>query len=289
MIFTPESLNEDSIYNRADVTESEHLPSLTNKILKSLERFPAMTSDAVVAEARAATQASSNTHLVRGACAYELLGRVEALSGGRAKKDENREGKRARFADLAAQIGVHPKTLENDFRIFEIFFAEAYETRSLKAPSLPRAFYLTALEAADPHEAIRIAGGVDGMKMKISEFRSYLRSTQLREVEDGEAKSKPAEFYRFSTKLPASAEGLIFDLKQQTGQSRNDIIYAALVRFRAEVVSHEQRPEATTRLKLELPGVEVINNERPISVKPTLAKPTLVIHPGGTPDQPTLY
>jgi len=90
---------------------------------------------------------------VRGACAYELKHRVEKLKGG--KKDTAGVGITANLSALAANAGVSLRSIQDEARLHETFFAD--ETLTTKTSVLPKDFLLAALCAPDPLSAVAMA------------------------------------------------------------------------------------------------------------------------------------
>ena|SRR2546423_1304892 len=96
--------------------------------------------------------------ILRGMCASELRRRYSLrLVGGRGKRDQAGEGIQAQMTRLATSIGVSPTTLMTDVRISDTFFSSAEDTTIAREHTLPREFYVIALSAPIPHEAIIIA------------------------------------------------------------------------------------------------------------------------------------
>ncbi len=116
--------------------------------------------------------------IIRGMCAAELRRRYSLrLAGGRGKRDQAGRGIQAQMTHLAASIGVSPKTLMTDARISDTFFSSVGDTALAREHTLPREFYVIALNAPAPHEAIKIAaqyvrnGGYSREK-----FRAYMHN-----------------------------------------------------------------------------------------------------------------
>ena len=96
--------------------------------------------------------------LLTGACGSELLKRRELrLKAGRGKNEPGKRGLQSKLKDLAEGLNVGVSTLRTNARIYETFFRGRDFSLLACENSMPREFYVIALSAPNPREAIRKA------------------------------------------------------------------------------------------------------------------------------------
>lgn len=98
-------------------------PQIEAMLRERITSLPAMTEEELLDAGRAATQMIACGYVIRGACALELQKRAPKALTGRGNKDENGMGRTAQFRELASRFDVSARTLYDDARIYETFFA----------------------------------------------------------------------------------------------------------------------------------------------------------------------
>lgn len=121
-----------------------------------IANLPGMGEDELIdAAAGSLRRLGWRSLVLSGACVSELLKRSELrLPGGRAKKDASKRGLQARLKDLADNLGAGVSTLRMNARVFDTFFANEDLSSLARENCLPREFYVIALKASDPKQAI---------------------------------------------------------------------------------------------------------------------------------------
>jgi polyhydroxyalkanoate synthesis regulator phasin len=173
--------------------------------------------------------------VLRGMCASELRRRYSLrLAGGRGKRDRAGEGIQAQMTRLAENIGVSPTTLMTDARISDTFFSSIEDTTLAREHTLAREFYVIALSAPVPHEAIKVAaqhahtGGYTRER-----FRDYVRdlkeSSQSRSQGTGIQPSDLAH-----VRVPRTVKKALEEISRLSGKSEADELTAMiLARYKA--------------------------------------------------------
>lgn len=130
--------------------------------------IPAMTDEQISQTMLYAQTLEEVGFKIRGACAVEMRSRISVrvpAQRGRGHTDDAGDGVVAQMAKLAASSHIHPKTLQQDERIYLTFFgedeesdfSEKRESARAIADTLPREMLKAALGAPDPYEAIQLA------------------------------------------------------------------------------------------------------------------------------------
>jgi hypothetical protein len=152
----PKLITRNHQLNNAIVeTESEVLASagmLHEWADMVIENVRGQSDDRLVELARDAQNLEKAAFRVRGACGAELKRRImeRQSSGSLTGGDDAGIGKQ--MSALAKEIGVAPKTLADDTRIFETFSADLQN-----GAALDREHYRVALSAPDPRAALDLA------------------------------------------------------------------------------------------------------------------------------------
>ncbi len=136
----------ESIKGKAD----EKLVESVSRALDTLRQFSAVTS------------------LISGACAYELTKGI-VIETGAGHRDLEGEGKLSEYKRVGDQLGISPRTIEDNKRVYQYCIAEpvaqmADESQKAareevlleKAIRLPRSFLLKAAEVFDSDIALEI-------------------------------------------------------------------------------------------------------------------------------------
>ncbi len=182
-----------------------------------------------------------NAFILRGMCASELRRRYSLrLAGGRGKRDQAGKGIKAQMTHLAECIGVSPVTLMTDARISDTFFPSLEDTVIAREHTLPREFYVIALSAPAPREAIKIAaqhvreGGYSRER-----FRAYVRglkqSTQTRKD-----KSKVHLSGSVQVQVPCAVQAALEEICRLTGKSEVEEL-AAMILTRHKTISKRNK------------------------------------------------
>jgi hypothetical protein len=142
---------------------------------KMIGQVRTMPDDAIVETARMATELEGQAFRVRGACAAELKRRIRERARLQPENRGNEETVIARqLPALAAEIGVSPRTLDDDARIYETFAS----TPAFRGDTnTPREVYRLALSAPDPQAAVEMAA------QKKAESPNYSTRDFRRDVE----------------------------------------------------------------------------------------------------------
>ncbi len=126
--------------------------SQVNSLCSQLVR---LNDDELFQLAVSAKRLETSAFRLRGACVAELRHRAQRLVGGRGKRDVTGAGIGANLSRLANEVGVSVSTLQTDAQIHEVFFSG--ETTLECETTFPREYYVTALAAPDPVQAINLA------------------------------------------------------------------------------------------------------------------------------------
>jgi len=171
---------------------------------------------------------------VRGAIAREIQRRIaKRLNGGRGHRDEEGVGVKAHLARVAAATGVDLRTIEQDAAIHETFFVRS-PARSVTANILPREFYRIALQAPDPHRAIKVAEShVSDPSFTTDAFRAYV--AELRK-EDKPHDAATAEKFFLRAFISQQARRAMVKLCSLWSCEPNEVVDRALI----ETVKEEQ-------------------------------------------------
>lgn len=197
-----------------------------------LAGLPTLTDEQLIKVIANAGRMERYFFLARGMCVLELRSRVkERLAGGRGNRDQAGKGIQAQTLQLAEATHVNISTLNTDARICEVFFRDARETTLARESLLPREYYVIALGAPDPHEAIRIAVKQStDPHYKRERFRAYVRG--LKRTENNvtlESKSSPSVLLR--AQIPEEVDCLLSELLELTGKDKAQILAEAITSF----------------------------------------------------------
>lgn len=154
--------------------------AITAPFPELLALIPAWTDGEILKFGQSMTSNEVYSHIVRGACGFELRRRnFERLRGGRGNRDIACLGRQAQMKQLASEFSVSYKTLQSDIRIYAVFFRDALveKTSLVNESTLAREFYVVALAAPEPLEAIKVAEQKRvSHNYSVEQFRAYVRS-----------------------------------------------------------------------------------------------------------------
>jgi len=152
-----------------------------------IENVRSQSDDRLVELARDAQSLEKAAFRVRGACGAELKRRImeRRLTGQEGSAAENSIGQQ--MSALAKEIGVAPKTLSDDTRIYETFGDDL--NGEIK---LDREHYRMALSAPDPKAAIALTKDTreNNSVYSTRDPREDVRKLQAIETPDGDQKGK---------------------------------------------------------------------------------------------------
>jgi hypothetical protein len=192
-----------------------------------VENVSTQTNERLVELARDAQYLEKAAFRVRGACGAELKKRIRE----RQLEDPENPGPKVgqQMKELAQQIGVASKTLEDDTRIYETFSDGMTSDRVLD-----REHYRVALSAPDPKAAIELAYEQKEADSDYStrEFRQEIK--RLRGVENNGNESTAR---RSSLRLDDDTLELLAELREldeYRGKSNELIVMHAVMHFYRE-------------------------------------------------------
>ena len=150
-----------------------------------IENVRTQSDDRLVELARDAQDLEKAAFRVRGACGAELKRRILERQNEN-PNDRDRPAVSKQMNELATRIGVAPKTLADDTRIYETF-----GDRLDHGESLDREHYRISLSAPNPDAALDLArdNRNENPGYSTREFRNDVRKLQA--IESGPAKSSP--------------------------------------------------------------------------------------------------
>jgi hypothetical protein len=178
--------------------------------------------------------------VLRGICASELRRRYSLrLAGGRGKRDQAGEGIQAQMTRLAEIIGVSPTTLMTDARISDTFFSSIKDTTLAREHTLAREFYVIALSAPAPREAIKVAAQHARTGWYTRErFRDYVRdlkeSSQSRSPGTGIQPSDLAH-----VRVPCTVKTALEEICRLTGKNQADELKAMILARYEALTQHD--------------------------------------------------
>lgn len=180
--------------------------------------------------------------ILRGMCAAELRRRYGLrLVGGRGKRDQEGKGIQAQMTRLAQEIGVSPTTLMTDARISDTFFSSVEDTNIAREHTLPREFYVIALGAPSPHEAIKTAAQhvrVGGYSRE--QFRSYVCSLK----QDSRARKQSKKTHTIGLvrlQVPHTVQRALEEISRMTGKSEAEELATMIFARHKALSQHEER------------------------------------------------
>lgn len=159
--------------------------------------------------------------ILRGMCAAELRRRYRLrLKGGRGKRDQEGKGIQVHMTHLADIIGISPTTLMTDARIIDTFFSSVEDTTIAREHTLPREFYVIALSAPAPHEAIKTAARrVRDSGYSREQFRAYVRSLK-QESRPRKQSQKVQATDLIHIQVPHAVQDALEEIIRLTGKSK---------------------------------------------------------------------
>jgi hypothetical protein len=206
--------------------------------------------------------------ILRGMCACELRRRCRSrLAGGRGKRDHAGEGIQARMMRLAESSGVSPTTLMTDARISNTFFSSVEDTALAREHTLPREYYVIALGAPIPHEAIKIAARYvrDGGRSR-ERFRAYVRGLKSNSQPCGRG-SKVRASSLAQVRVPCAVQIALQEISLLTGKSEAEEL-AAMIFARHKALS--QHNNKTRRKMEETRNAATSEDESPLQLTLTI-------------------
>jgi len=214
--------------------------------------------------ARQATRAERHAFWTRGFCAAQIMEQVKRLRGGRGRCDRKGRGRVATLEKLAHRIGVKLGTFYKEAKIYRVFVAPLSdeETLSLQNNSLPRGFYVAALDAPDPLDAINFAieKRRTNPNYKIKEFKEYVQSLWPSISSENKRKYRPIK-----VELTPSALAALGSLTSDgfyAGKNYPAVVEAALLHLREQQVEQRSRGRSSTSAVVKSPSETVVNTVR---------------------------
>ena len=204
---------------------------MKESLRKLLTGLPMFTEGQLIQIIANAGNTEGYFFLARGMCVLELRSRVkERLIGGRGKRDQAGTGIQAQTMRLAEATGVNISTLNTDARICETFFHTGGETKLARKSLLPREYYVIALGAPDPHEAIRIAVTQSAdPRYRRERFRACVRS--LKQTENNSTRARRKYSVLLRAHISEEVDCLLSDIMELTGKEKAEVLAEAITSF----------------------------------------------------------
>lgn len=227
------------------LTDLDRTALTANNLLSLLLQ---LKDEQLVSVAAQAQRLEAQAFLLRGACAAELRRRITTrLAGGRGKRDERGIGVKAQMARLATEIGIAAKTLLVDAKIYKVFFLDRLETTPACAISLAREFFVIALSAPDPREAIEIALAKRGAGYTRQQFRadvSGLRQATRKNPLGLERGSG----YLLRVRITCEAQQALSEIGGGTNRTPGEIVSEALIALQRTLTADTQNEVNAKRI-----------------------------------------
>ncbi len=240
---------------RSQVTKTNDVGTGANRLVKHLpdllRNLSEKDDEQLVEIVISAHRLERFAFLVRGTCGSLLRQRHQRrLSGGRGKRDLLGRGIRAHLDRIARQAGVDRKTLETDTRIKDIFFPTIGETILADIPSLGREYFVTALSAPDPHDAIRMAVERCAERdYRLKQFRADVRTLKQNGA-PSVARAIPDTTCTLSIRLPTDVRQLVTELMSARKNTKDEVVADAIRAFHTSVArSLKRRTKAARAVK----------------------------------------
>lgn len=129
-----------------------HLNKLDRLEVEVITILPELSDEEVLETRDYARLLGKSAWKIQAACDYQIWLRTDRALQGRGHKDVDEKGIIAAVNKQADRLGCSGRTVLNNHRIYETFQKEITETRFSSLDD--KGYYLAALSAPDPHEAL---------------------------------------------------------------------------------------------------------------------------------------
>jgi hypothetical protein len=218
---------EDSLSSDSSLIEANEIEEAFERLTSKLSNLEEAQLVELAVKARYLEWCA---FILRGMCAAELRRRHTArLEGGRGKRDKAGDGIQARMTQLAESIGVSRTTLETDARICEMFFSSEIDTALAREHTFPREFYVIALSAPNPWEAIETAVQhiAEGPYSR-DQFREDVR-TLKQATSHNYKEAKTGRNYLLRVRVSREVRDALNELSEAAGESIDQVVSGAIL------------------------------------------------------------